>query len=674
MPTDPGTARATGTATTPSAPEPATRLSHTQTRALFDILTHYETYAEISSFKTSAAITSYGFPFMKACEASTTPFATAPSTPRARTPISWFTSSEARKQSPTNGTKSLDGDDDQDIVSTSPILQLLLTRIVLPLPGVSDIPRSFWSVRVQGIMLRLGEADLSESYDKGAMGTRKTLATGTSAVIEMLGRGMLGGVDKQSQVSRMQSMTTQGADDLERAWGNVIQALVYGDLVNQLFDHFVHSDDLESLSPTVEASARHNIFHIATLVHQIFILSPEGQYLLKLLENVHSLIPYALLKSTLRIGNAATMLSGMMRILLAKLSVTSVTNWVGLTQKRRRRHEPTTAYHSRSLILGREEHIEDTRSEHDTVREASQQNSQSIITAIFNARSPALNGLLTEAQHAQCLEYYSALLSVRDRDSITGAICRQPPDMFTQAIKDVVAAYEPMIRTVHSRVDLREHFDAFQVFLEEFIRASRPKKPHGSVEEKLASVEDYVDLLMKHRRLLYKWIHAVASQCPDIWESLRKWGNDMIVRFRKPSDPSSDIHSVLDNSSQPSSRIHSPKFSKQSIPHAAYLDTVNAISHARMQYLVTAADSSGGTTGGPGVYLDRWQSLLDETLITPPTQKGAVRRGKDVKHITTMGKTGLGGKRLERNVGGGGVQAPDVSVVVSALGRGLGMR
>ncbi|KAH0598093.1 hypothetical protein MHUMG1_04465 [Metarhizium humberi] len=694
MPTDPGTATVAGTATTPSAP--ATRLSPTQTRALFDILTHYETYAEISSFKTSAAITSYGFPFKKASEALNTPFATAPSTPRARTPISWFTSSEARKQSPTNSTKSLDGDDDQDVVSTSPILQLLLTRILLPLPGVSDIPRSFWSVRVQGIMSRLGEADLSESYDKGAMGTRKTLATGTSAVIEMLGRGMLGGVDKQESSMKDEEYDHTSADDLERAWGHVIQGLVYGDLVNQLFDHFVHSDDLESLSPTVEASARHNIFQftsIATLVHQIFILSPEGQYLLKLLENVHSLVPYALLKSTLRIGNAATMISGMIRILLAKLSVTSVTNWVGLTQnaddgmnllqriiaavlswdasefkKSAEKVEKAKDGPTDEMLRTIREHIEDTRSEHDTVREASQQNSQSIITAIFNARSPALNGLLTEAQHAQCLEYYSALLSVRDRDSITGAICRQPPDMFTQAIKDVVAAYEPMIRTVHSRVDLREHFDAFQVFLEEFIRASRPKKPHGSAEEKLASVEDYVDLLMKHRRLLYKWIHAVASQCPDIWESLRTWGNDMIVRFRKPPNPSSDIHFVLgklfttlepDTQSQVLQAINS---------HAAYLDTVNAISHARMQYLVTAADSSGGTTDGPGVYLDRWQSLLDETLITPPTQKGAMRRGKDVKHITTMGKTGIGGKRLERNVGGGSVQAPDVRVVVSALG------
>lgn len=401
-----------------------------------------------------------------------------------------------------------------------------------------------------------------------------------------------------------------------------------------------------------------------------------------------------MLKQTLRIGNAATMINGMMRILLAKLSVTSVTNWFGLTQnandgmnllqriislvlswdasefkKSAERVEKAKDRPTDEMLRTIREYIEDTRSEHSTVREASDLNSQSIITAIFNAKSPELNGQLSEKQHEQCLEYYSALLSVRDRDCITAAICRTPPDMFTQGVKDVVAAYEPIIRAVHSNVDLREHFDALQGFVEEFIRASKPKKVPGEDDEKMASVEDYVDLLTNHRHLLYKWIHAVASQCPDIWESLRTWANATIIKFRKPSTSSElNIPSILDKlytSLEPDTRS---KVHEAINSHASYLDTLNTISHARMQYLITAADSSGGTTGGPGVYLDRWQALLDETPITPSLQKSAVRHGKDVKHITTMGKTGVGGKRLERDGASAGVEAPDVRIVVEVLG------
>lgn len=38
-----------------------------------------------------------------------------------------------------------------------------------------------------------------------------------------------------------------------------------------------------------------------------------------------------MVKQTLRIGNAATMLNGMMRLLLSKMGVGALSNWVGLT-------------------------------------------------------------------------------------------------------------------------------------------------------------------------------------------------------------------------------------------------------------------------------------------------------------------------------------------------------
>lgn len=75
-----------------------------------------------------------------------------------------------------------------------------------------------------------------------------------------------------------------------------------------------------------------SVSSLATFMHQVFILSSEGQYLLKLVENVHQLVPYSMIKQTLRIGNAATMINGMVKLLLAKVSVGAFSNWVGLTQ------------------------------------------------------------------------------------------------------------------------------------------------------------------------------------------------------------------------------------------------------------------------------------------------------------------------------------------------------
>lgn len=72
-------------------------------------------------------------------------------------------------------------------------------------------------------------------------------------------------------------------------------------------------------------------YSIASLMHFTLVLSPKGQYLLKLVDNANKLVPYSVIKKTLKIGNVASMISAMMRIVLAKLSVASVTNWIGLT-------------------------------------------------------------------------------------------------------------------------------------------------------------------------------------------------------------------------------------------------------------------------------------------------------------------------------------------------------
>lgn len=50
-----------------------------------------------------------------------------------------------------------------------------------------------------------------------------------------------------------------------------------------------------------------------------------------MVENVHKLLPYGIIRQTLRIGNVATMISGMMKIILAKMSLGSVTNWLGVS-------------------------------------------------------------------------------------------------------------------------------------------------------------------------------------------------------------------------------------------------------------------------------------------------------------------------------------------------------
>lgn len=419
-------------------------------------------------------------------------------------------------------------------------------------------------------------------------------------------------------------------------------------------------------------------------------------------------------------GNAATMLNGMVRLLLTKLSVTSLTNWVGLTQapadgmnllqriislvlswdaaefrKSAERVEKSDERPPDEALQAIREFMTRTREEHEQVRQASQEHGQSIITAIFNAADLVLVPPLNDAVHAKCLEYYSALLSARDRDVIADALCRQQPDLFTQMIKDGVSAYEPIIRAIHARIDLREHLEAAQGFIEDFIKTSKPTAPSpglfgvgASTSARLAGVQDYVELLMRNRSLLYKWVHDFASQCPDVWEDLRIWAKKGLASFRQSTPSRASDAKGRVNEGDPRSlddRLEElfaalPIAAQVSVrsaidAHAEYLSTLCQISHARLQFLAVETDTDRGTMAGPGVYLARWQDFLDETPITPATPHGPIRRGRDVKNTTTMGKTGIGeGRDVHelRAVQEEGPLAPDVSVVVKELGPGFG--
>ncbi|KPM35680.1 hypothetical protein AK830_g10878 [Neonectria ditissima] len=753
-------------------------LSQEQTHALFDILSHHETYAEIEAFKFPDAVTGYGHPFARTTvvpqavlkSRTSTPVNSVPGTPRVRTPAP-LPKPAADKGRDGEEPQALEDvpEEDPSQPSTSPLLQTLLSRFALQLPGLRDLPRDFWSVRIQGILARLGEAELSESYDKGALGTRKVLATAGSALFEMIGRGALGGMKrryppgtKDNGLKSDHEYDHTKAEDLARAWDNVVEGHVYGTLIDDLYNHLSTTDDLEGYSPAVKASAEYAIIHLATFLHYIFVLSPEGQYVLKLLENVHNLVPYKMVKQTLRVGNAATMMSGMMRLLLAKLSVTSITNWVGLTanaddgmnllqriislvlswdagefRKSADKIEKAKDRPSDEMLQAIRQHVAQGRDEHETVRAASEEHSQSIITAIFNASNPDLTTALTDETHAQCLEYYSALLSVRDRESITAALCRQPPDLFTATVRDLFTAYEPMIRSVHAQIDLREHLDAGQAFIDDFIKASKPKKaetgtstPLGGMRSmingesskpgKMPSVDDYVDLLMRNRIIMYKWIHALAKSCPEVWEEMRSWEKEAIVHFRQDRSPretdggneakSGEVNPEeefkerpTEGKSEETDVSEKPKLGAktkptdtspmedslnqlfQSLPaasqqpvlaaldtHSTYLSTLSDLSISRLQRILDTTGTVSDNMAGPGMYLSKWQSLVECTPITPGTPRGAVRCGKDVKHAMTMGKTGVAGIEKAREAALRSAEevpeAPNVDVVVKEMG------
>ncbi|KAF9871461.1 px domain-containing protein [Colletotrichum karsti] len=637
-------------------------LNAEQTKALFNILTHFETYREVEDFKQPETISNYGYPF-------------AAVNPKA-------------------------GDGEAVVYakkSTSPVLQSLFSRFILPLPGVSNIGLEFWNVRVQGLLRKFAEADLSESYEKGALGTRKTLATASSTVIELVARAQIGGGPTSDPATRPKEYDVQNAADLVRAWDDAMHGLVYENLCDELLDYLAETEEFDTHSPMTKAACDYILVHLATLCHQVLIVSPEGPYLVKLMDQVHKMVPYGMVRQTLRIGNAATMIAGMMKIFLAKLSVGSVSNWFGITsnaadgqnllqkiitvilgwdcadfKKTVDKIAKDKNGPSKGALVAINAHCQAPKSERDAVRGKSLRESKSVVAVILEDVDPALLADTSEDEHKMCLEYYAAMLAIRDREEIITVLCKQSPDLLTQAIRDAVAGMDPIIRAVHNKVDLSDHVKDYQTFLDQLITTSKPKKAKSKddPEAVLPTVDDYVELLKNNRQLLYKWLHAVSKNCPEVMDQFRNWAKDSLVAFHKEKNGAS----IEERLGGIFNQVPEEKRAKL-IPiidaHAAYLKELDDLSRRRMQGLL---DGNSASMSGPGVYLIRWQSLLDETLITPATASGPLRHGTDV------GGAIPGGKRTSVSSDTGEViekvrsltlsslpEAPNVRPVIKAL-------
>src|SRR5271154_82451 len=184
------------------------QLTPPQTAALLDILSHHQVYREIRDFRHPGLLSEYGPPFKyKAGE-----------------------------------------------VSATPSLQALVSKFVLNLPGLRDVSEDFWQEQINSMIGQLQDAELSESYDKGSMGTRKTLSTATSALIEYLVRGVFSGVSKPGVFERGDKYQTSSADDLTRAFQDFMHQIVYGTILDDLVARAAETENLLDHLPIIQAA------------------------------------------------------------------------------------------------------------------------------------------------------------------------------------------------------------------------------------------------------------------------------------------------------------------------------------------------------------------------------------------------------------------------------------
>lgn len=187
-------------------------LSSKQAHALFDILTSHVNLSEIEGLKHSKNIATFGPPLQ---------------------PSSFDEKS-------------------------SPLLRILLQSFILDLPGLRNVAPHFWTKSIRQLATALDDSNLSESYDKGSVGIRRTLSTATASIVESVARGRLGGYPRRSTKDDTE-YHLDNPDDIIRAWDDFLQRIIYGDLLDKMFVKAAETNKLSDHESVVQAAHQYAI-------------------------------------------------------------------------------------------------------------------------------------------------------------------------------------------------------------------------------------------------------------------------------------------------------------------------------------------------------------------------------------------------------------------------------
>lgn len=292
---------------------------------------------------------------------------------------------------------------------------------------------------------------------------------------------------------------------------------------------------------------------------------------------------------------------------------------------------------------------------------------------------------LTDSHHKQALEYLSVHLSIRDRKQLVKCLCRSTPDHLTTSVRELVDAYEPVIRRMHKAIDLSSTLTDFEYFLKDLIKLARIQvdKAGNSV---VPTVGDFVQLLRKHQRSCHVFMHQCCKNDKELTAWYLDWAKETARQFKR--EPSDELEADAPAMTEKGAGSLTPSLLKlfASLPqdtqdkivpildsHSQFLSSMHEQSSARLASVLKSPPTKNPTISkifsssasrpssrpsspappidrktnnstpvppennkdapespipevhsspGPGAFLARWQALLDATPITPLTQTG----------------------------------------------------
>ena len=355
------------------------------------------------------------------------------------------------------------------------------------------------------------------------------------------------------------------------------RSIVESNGLSKLFAEIKQKNTIQELSPEYQKFAEWLRIEIAATIYHLFLAEDNSPELFAQFKQIHSLVPYTVLKNVIRIANPAAVMSGVLdlflaqpfgtRSLLQRIFSTTLHNGIKSQQKAvdtlaAKIDEPVFVRKLKAFV----EADEDIKNE---IREEAE--SEIVDTVVVVLRSDHFQPPLTAPQVQKIFNAYVAWnsavenidsemksgaedfsklkqllkLMTRARDKEMMAQMIEEPTTL-QLFRDLFTIfYEPLVR-VYKSANVYNSITDFALFADDIIKTVDAAQRQDVSADPNQTVQSFIDLCQRHEHNFYKFIHEVHVHDNGLFGALMGWIEEILDFLRKgPNGGKLDMNAIF---------------------------------------------------------------------------------------------------------------------------------
>lgn len=369
----------------------------------------------------------------------------------------------------------------------------------------------------------------------------------------------------------------QRAAELDVYMERFRRSIVESNGLSNLFAEIRQKDTIQDLSPEYQKFAEWLRIEVAATIYHLFLAEDNSPELFAQAKQIHSLLPYTVMKNVIRIANPAAVMSGVLdlflaqpfgtRSLLQRIFSTTLHNGIRAQQRSvdavaAKIDEPVFVDKLQQFVEAPEEIKNEIRAE--AINE-------SIDTIVVILRSDLLEPPLNapqiqkmfnayvawnsavenvDAELKQGAEDFSKLkqllkLMTRKRDKEMMAQMIEEPTTL-QLFRDLFTIfYEPLVR-VYKSANVYNSITDFAQFADDAIKTVETAQRQDVSADPNQTVQSFIDLCQRHEHNFYKFVHEVHLHDNGLFGALMGWIEEILDFLRNgPKGGKLDMNAIF---------------------------------------------------------------------------------------------------------------------------------